>query len=109
MLRGSLENVVLRPDDFRAEVEGVFASVPAHILVHLIVVGADLRGAVHGVAERCKSDDGKQRQPIGIVHIAGIDDAGNAELRGQSEPLVEALRIDEEARPAEAGGTEQRR
>jgi hypothetical protein len=87
MLRAALEHIVFEADKLEAKVQRVLSAHQVEIVVPLIVVGSDIRGAVARVADRRVAREGIDRQSNG-KGIVRINYAGNVELRGGSQPRI---------------------
>src|SRR5664279_1742515 len=101
MLRASLEHVVLEAHKFHPNIKRVLAANQVDIVIKLIIVGSDLRGAVACVANGCAAREAEHRQAVGSW-ITGYLNAGNTKLRRKIQASIPILRVDKEARPAEA-------
>lgn len=108
MLGTGLEHVVLQTNKFHADVEQVLAKNPVDVVIRLIVIGADLRWVVAMITDQVVTGESVGGQAIG-ARVARANHAGNVKLRGKVQSCIPVLGVDEEARPAEARGIDQRR
>src|ERR1700748_3701818 len=79
------------------------------VVIDLIVIRANLRWSVSGVADGGRARNIEHWQTVSIRGVTFNDHSGNPELGWEVTSVVKILRRDEDSRPPETRGVQQRR